>query len=408
MLAQDPDVNFTQYRTWVVDGEPDLTAQYYTGLKAGDNPLINISAYAILDNNVVANFNYPQVNSFFSIVDWVSTKKVLPESIYDGQIVVVDGYVDGYDGYEGYAYLLGGKYSDKIYRARLSRPTEWEDTGATLPNYLSGAQLAIIGDKIYLFGGSDTQSLDNIYSAEVTNPLIWTDHGSLLPRRINNAQLAIVDGYIYLFGGYEITHPTAAILRASAADPLTWVDTGNTLPIPLYNSHLAIIDNNIYLYGGQNFDGYAINSIFVASTSNPLSWSTSLYNLPYEICGGQFFTVGEKGFMISPGSSPGGKYRTSILQCNLNAPLQWGDTGRVVPGNVSFSHLAIIYDRIFLFGGNGSSVIFADNNLLKYNFTDTSIVAYGNVTRTQYNNTLNKLDLFRVLGFAPWKTDYGA
>ena len=404
MIGKDVDLNITQYRTWVVDNEPDFNAQFYTGLKSGDNPFVDVQAYAILDSSVIADFNFPLNISFPDVVTWSPMKKVLPEATYEAQIAVIDGY----DGYEGSVYIFGGKYSSNILQANLSRPTEWYNVGS-LPNAISGSQLAIIEDRVYLFGGADTQSLNNIYSASIYDPLNWTDHGPLLPRRIQNSQLAIINGYIYLFGGYEITHATAAILRAPANDPLNWVDTGMTLPTPLYNSHLAIIDNNVYLFGGQDFDGYAVNSIFTASLSNPTAWSTSLFILPFEVCCGQFFTVGDKGYLITPtNAAVNEKYQTKILQCSLSSPLQWGDTGKTVPGNVASSQLAVIYDRAFLFGGNGNSAIFANNYMLKYGFTNPSVVAYGNVTRTQYNNTPNKLDLFKVLGFPPWKTDYGS
>lgn len=410
MIGRDVDLNITQYRTWVVEDEPDLTGQFYTGLKSGTNPFVDIQAYAILDSSVIADFNFPLNISFPDIITWSPMKKVLPAAVYEGQIAVIDGYVDGYDGYQGSVYIFGGKYSDTILRANLNRPAEWEITSGVLPSPISGSQLAIIDGYIYLFGGADTQSTDHIYSASVTNPLEWTDHGPLLPRKVQNSQLAIIDGYIYLFGGYEITHATAAILRASASNPLSWQDTGSTLPVPLYNSQLAIIDNNVCLFGGQNFDGYAANNIFTASLNDPTTWSTSLYVLPFETCCGQFFTVGDKGYLIAPTNTANynEKYQTKILQCNLNTPFQWGDSGKTIPGNVSSSHLAVIYDRAFLFGGNGNSAIFANNYMLKYSFTNPSVIAYGNVTRTQYNNTPNKLDLFKVLGFPPWKTDYGS
>jgi len=63
---------------------------------------------------------------------------------------------------------------------------------------------------------------------------------------------------------------------------------------------------------------------------------------------------------------------------------------------------------LFLYGGSGSSVIFANGYEIKYKFGSAAVVEYGDITRVQYNSTPSKLDLFRVLGFPPWKTDYGA
>lgn len=395
MLGRDINASPEQYRTWVVNDQPDFTGALYTGLKSGPNPLVDISAYLILDDSAVVDFNYPLVTKQY-LVNWISTKRVLPESVYDGQIAIIGDFV----------YLFGGKGSNRILRANINNPADWIDTGAVLPSVLSGSQLAIIGTKVYLFGGEDTQTLDTIYSADLSDPLTWTNHGSLLPRRLQNSQLAIINGEIYLFGGFEITAASKAIIKCSVANPLSWTDTGLELPESIYNSHLGIVDDYVYLFGGQSSKDNHSNKIFKASLSNPTSW-VLVGNLPFNVSAGQFFTVGRRGFIIAPGNPYPQNYKTKILRCELNDPTSWINTQKFIPGDVSFSHLAIIYDRLFLFGGNGSSVIFADNSILKYNLSSLPIIQYGDVTRTQYNSS-STLDLFRVLGFANWKTDYGA
>lgn len=407
MLARDVDATPTQYRTWVVENEPDFSGQFYTGLKSGDRPFVDVTAY-YLDGYDIADFNFPTISLPF-ITNWESTKQVLPSAIYDGQLAVIDGYSDGYnDGYNtGYVYIFGGKMSSKIWRASLNNPTQWEDTGENLPDILSGSQVAIIGDKIYLFGGETENVTDRVYSASVSNPLDWTDHGSTLPVPLKKSQLSIIDGYVYLFGGYSYNGATDSIFKAPVADPLSWEDTGDKLPIPLYSSHLGIVDGYVYLFGGQSFSAAPVANILVASINTPTIWS-GFGNLPNSISNGHFLTVGDKGYLISSGSPTSAVFKTKIFRCNLNAPTQWIETKKYIPGNVTESHLAVIYDRVFLFGGNGTSVIYASNYLLKYNLFDPTIIYYGDVTRTQYNNTANKLDLFKVLGFQPWRTDYGS
>ena len=394
MIGKDIDAVPQQYRTWVVNNTPDFNATYYTGLKSGDNPLENITAYLILDNSAIVDFNYPIVATN-NTINWFTTRKVLPQAVYDGQLAIIGDYV----------YIFGGKSSRRILRAKISNPTDWVDTGATLPSNLSGSQLAIIGQNIYLFGGQNTQTLDTIYSANISNPLAWTNHGSLLPRKLQNSQLAIINGEIYLFGGYEITGASKAIIKCSTSTPLVWTDTGSQLPEFLHSSHLGIIGNNVYLFGGINAANNNSRVICSASLSSPTNWSLTGI-LPYQISAGQFFTIGEKGYIVVPGSSATQPYKTKVIQCNLNDPLSWTNTEKFVPGEASYSHLAIIYDKVFLFGGNGSSIIYCSNSLIKYNLQDPSIISYGDVTETQYNSA-STLDLFKVLGFANWKADYG-
>jgi len=393
MLGRDINSHPTQYRTWIVEDQPDFEATQYTGLKSGPNPFVDVSAYIIYDNTIVADFNLPNP------LQWETTKKVLPAAIADSQLAIIGEEV----------YLFGGKISGKIYKANLNNPTDWEDTGAQLPTPLYGSQLLIINDVIYLIGGNDSLCTDHIFSASVSDPLTWTDHGSRLPDKIQNAQAVIVNSQIYLLGGKNLNEPRDTIYTASVSDPLTWTDTGSTLPTALYGSQAAIIDDHIYLFGGLKLPNTPLGYVYSAPINNPTNWYTA-NPLPYPICHGQFVAIGNKGYLITPGAvgaAPKSK-GTRILRCDLSSPTQWVDTLRYVPGEISESQIAIIYDRIFLFGGNGSSIIFATDSELKYKYDTTNIVSYGSVTRTQVNDTPNKLDLFKVLGFPYWKTDYGA
>lgn len=383
----------TQYRTWVVNDQPDFTGQFYTGEKSGPDPLINISAYAIFDPNEVVNFNLPNP------LDWASTFSVLPTAIASSQLAILDGY----------AYLFGGTDSNIIYSASLNTPTNWVDTGARLPITLGGSQLAIIDGYVYLFGGqtgaSATTATDVILSAPVSNPLNWTNNGSLLPRKLSNSQLCIAGNNVYLFGGSEVNNPSNVILSAPIANPLAWTDTGARLPVPLYGSQLAIVDGYAYLLGGQLTPSSATSIIYSASLVAPTVWN-NVGNLPYPAYFGQFCTIGQQGFLFTQASAP--TSGTRIFRCQLSNPTLWVDTLSTIPGTAHQSQLAIIYDRIWLFGGNGSSIIFANNSILKYKLDSAAVVNYGSITRTQFNSTPNPLNLFEVIGFPYWKTDYGS
>jgi len=391
MIGKDTNSNPTQYRVWVTN-EPDFEPQFYQGLKSGSNDLIDIVAYQIEDN-VIADFNLPDP------LNWNIVKKVLPSTVADSQLAIIDGY----------SYLFGGKISAKIYRAHNNNPANWEDVDRNLPIPLYGSQLAIIGDRLYLFGGNDGEPTDIVLSASITDPLSWISHGSCLSAKISNSQLAIIDNYVYLFGGYLYDGSTDIILRAPVTNPLQWENTGSVLPVPLYGSQLALLDGYAYLFGGLSTTDTPVNRIYTAPLNNPTYWYPSNY-LPYPIANGQFVTIGDKGYLFTPGevsSSPRSK-GTRILRCNLSAPSQWVDTLHTIPGEISQSQLGIIDDRIFLFGGSGSSLIFAANAKIKFDLNSSAAVTYGNITRTQFNGTANRLDLFKLLGFPYWKTSYGS
>jgi hypothetical protein len=397
MIGRDINSSPTQYRTWVVNEEPDFTGLQYSGLKSGDSPLINIEPYLIPDDSV-ADFNLPDP------LQWETTYKVLPSPVASSQVAIIDGY----------AYLFGGKVSGKIYKASLNNPTFWEDTQAQLPSPLYGSQLVIIGSFIYLIGGNDSSgSTSHIYGAHVDDPLTWLDLGPKLPTPVQNAQAIIANNNIYLLGGKSDANTVLdKIYTAPVSDILNWTDLGSQLPIPLHNSQVGIVDGYAYLFGGSNTVNSLTDSICRASLNDLLNWDISGY-LPYQSANGQFIIVGDKGYLITPtdgygidGYSAPPSSGTKIFQCNLHDPNQWIDTGKIVPGEISESQIAIIYDRIFLFGGNASTVIFASNIKYKYLLTNLTAIEYGYVTRTLVENASSKLDLFQILGFPPWKSDY--
>lgn len=394
MVGRDINSSPTQYRTWVVNNTPDFDGYYYAGLKSGPLPFVDINAYDILDgySSAVVDFNLPDP------LNWKTSFRVMPTAVYNSHLAIIDGYI----------YMFGGESSDAIYRADINNPADWVDTGANLPTVLSGAQLAVIDGYVYLFGGKTDETVDTIYSATTANPLVWTNRGSKLPQKLHKSQLGIIDGYIYLFGGQGANLATNVIFKASVADPLTWIDTGATLPSKVYGSHLGLLNNRFYLFGGLTFDNSPSNAIYSAATSTPTVWSLD-GGLPFPISYGQLATIGDQAYLfVTEAAHPTDHvFLTRILRCDRATPTSWVDTLQSIPGDITQSQLAIIYDRIFLFGGNGSSIIFACNQILKYHPINPAAVAYGSVTRTQYNATASPFDLFKVLGFPYWKTKYG-
>ena len=393
MLGRDVDAQPVQYRTWVVSGAPDFTGALYTGDKSGPTPLMDVSAYAIFDPTEPCDFNLPNV------LDWNPTYKTLPALICDGQLAVIDGYI----------YLFGGQNSAKIYRATTNNPADFQDTGATLPTALCGSQLAIINGTVYLFGGAPTASLTSgtsaIYSAPVSNPLSWTNNGNLLPAALHHSQLAVIGNNIYLFGGKASNQIVSNIYTALVSNPLSWSDTGHTLPLAVYGSQLGIMDGYAFLLGGITPSGET-NAILSALTVSPTTWAQTGM-LPHPVSYGQFCTIGASGYLFtSTNGGPSGF--TKILTCGLNAPNSWADTGVDITGTLSQSHLAVIYDRIWLYGGNGNTIILSNGSILKYTLNNVAAIQYGEVTRTQVQAAPSYLSLFQVLGFAPWKTDYGS
>ncbi len=204
------------------------------------------------------------------------------------------------------------------------------------------------------------------------------------------------------------------IFSADVSNPLIWYShPGWTLPDPLCGSQLAIIQDtsidgySIYLFGGVLSDESNTSNIYRAGVLDPLAWTpSSVGNLPYPTSYGQFVMINDHGYLYT--NIALNKNETRILRCNLSNPIIFSTMQRTLPGVITHSQLGIIYDQIYLFGGNGSSIIFANEVLLKYNYNSPDAAMYGWKTRTWFKSISNKLNLFKAIGISPWRTDYGS
>jgi hypothetical protein len=277
----------------------------------------------------------------YSVGDWGSAG-TLPGNLYGAQVAVVGDYIYLFGGYTGSAY------TDVIYRASVSDPTSWTSAG-TLPGSLHVSQVAVVGDYIYLFGGhDDSASTDVIYRASVSDPTSWTSAGTL-PGSLHASQVAVVGDYIYLFGGADSVY-TNVIYRASVSDPTSWTSAG-TLPVALGYSQVAVVGDYIYLFGGYNGSAYT-NVIYRASVSDPTSW-TSAGTLPgAAIHASQVAVVGDYIYLF--GGYNGSAYTNLNYRAPLSDPTSWTSAG-TLPGTLGHSQVAVVDDSIYLFAGYTAS-----------------------------------------------------
>lgn len=266
-----------------------------------------------------------------------------------------------------YLYVFGGaqstsgysaNYSRGIYRAPLSNPSAWVNTGALLPMPVDDSALAIVGDYVYLFGGHSyydaannlSRPLDTILRAPLSNPTNWTDTGAHIPATLANASLAVIGNYIYLFGGFRNNAAvTNIIYRAPISNPVNWTDSGGRLPSALSHTAIYVDSNYVYLFGG--FDGSNfLTTIYRAPVSSPLSFSNTGAALPHVFLGRggtpSIFVVGDYIYMFSSYMFP----RTSTLaRAPISDPLNWSDVGIVTTDSIMAPYIA--GGHVYGFGG---------------------------------------------------------
>ena len=138
---------------------------------------------------------------------------------------------------------------------------EWE-VGTQLPTKRSGIATVVVGDKIYVIGGTleNVEAPDGIATIEAYDPQTntwWqlTD----MPTRRYYPKAAVVNDIIYVFGGwYEVKGvKTEYPVRVEAYDPATdtWTRKKD-MPVPRVHPAIGVVDGKIYIIGGSTGWGW--------------------------------------------------------------------------------------------------------------------------------------------------------
>ncbi|MGH7156500.1 MAG: Kelch repeat-containing protein [Candidatus Saccharimonadales bacterium] len=195
---------------------------------------------------------------------WTDTGGVIPTAVWNSQLAIVGNNVYLFGG----ATNVGGTtFTSAIQSASTATPTTWSTAAGTIPTTLVGSQVAVIGGYVYLFGGYNGGYTGLIYRASISNPGAsgaWTSTGTSTGSAMSGAQLLIIGNYIYLLGGQPGGSTTTQILKAPINNPELWSNANATLPGALTYSSAAIVGNAAYMFGGNSS-----NVIYSAPIVNP-------------------------------------------------------------------------------------------------------------------------------------------
>jgi hypothetical protein len=334
-----------------------------------------------------------------------------PEGTYNSSALPISGVV----------YLFGmfndtGNPVGKILYATMSNPTSWSQTTNTNAIYLLDPyQQAIIGNKIYKFGGTTSGSINSgslqIYTASVNNPLSWGYSGATLPGARARASIYVSKetGKIVFYGGRNQSDVGQnTIFTASISNPLVWGTAPTTLPAT--NSSFILIEAGdwIYLYGGSE----NTNAIWRAHKTTPTVVSDSGFTLTRSLSfGSQPVQIGNYVYIL------GNLLSNGTFKIDVNKPWapEFISGAMSIPAaNIYAAPVFMAQNKIFLMGGG------AGNPLGKRRFVHTSSYfttastvipsssLYQNVpsleSETQTPTVFSKVEKFGASTI--WQTDF--
>jgi N-acetylneuraminic acid mutarotase len=246
-------------------------------------------------------------------------------------------------------YLFGGYYSNSTILNTINcfdTETQTLTTlSATLPKAISFNSAAAVGAKIYLFGGENFDSgLDTIYCLDTETQKITTST-TILPRAITRMSAAAVGTKIYLFGGeYAVTSSMRILGAIRCFDTETQALTlaSMSLFLPLDNPHLAAVGTKIYVLGGNGTD-------IIECIDTEMQTATVLSEtLPSKLLESCAVAVGTKIYLF--GGYYDGSYKKTIYCFDTQTDKVSTLSASLSVGTRSIG-AAAVGTKIYLFGG---------------------------------------------------------
>ena len=263
---------------------------------------------------VVATVYTAAINADGTLGAW-TTGTSLPGALASSQAVVV----------KNRAYLLGGVDANGVTSVIYVAPINADGTlgawtsGNSFPGPLSHSQALITNDRLYMFGGINTNtgsSTSIVYISKINadGSLSAWESGQSLPQPLNSAQAVTTNNKVYILGGYNSntsSNVNTVYYATIGADGVlnNWV-TGIALPASLSATQCIVTKNRIQIFGGQTSAGAAVISSYSAPVNADGTlgtWATAA-NLAAELTQSQSIITSSKLYLLGGvlgGANPG-------------------------------------------------------------------------------------------------------
>lgn len=234
---------------------------------------------------------------------------------------------------------------------------------SAMPDWLYGSSSAMVGGKIYLFGGRSFLGASSACyrydpAADTVGGDPWNRTADMPSARYGMGAAAVGDTIIYLVGGYDRDSLPLSTLQAYLPASDSWLTGLPSMPTPRAFMGVASISDTVYAAGGFNNLAAGLDTVeaYLASSS---SWIT-----PKALAGGDangragIGIVALDSFGVKRLHCVGGqKLDGSILQTHTkyNPITNAWVTRASAPWLVSFSAAVSVNDSLYLTGGRNNS-----------------------------------------------------
>jgi outer membrane protein assembly factor BamB len=161
----------------------------------------------------------------------------------------------------------------------------------SMPQAFHDAAGAVIGGKLFVFGGGSSSSLDTVQAFD-----FGSNQGSVaghLPLALSDLAAATAGRTTYLVGGYDGTSPQRTIL--ATIDGTTFMRAGS-LPVGLrYPAVAATPSGDVLIVGGETTSGPVSDVLLFSPTTGRV---TNMGHLPYRVGHAEAFALGGLVYVV--------------------------------------------------------------------------------------------------------------
>ena len=390
------------------------SANCYVGdITGGLNDYSSFYSNATETNYMVAGSGQPWKQQYQSnttqsddITGWITDSSVLPIDLSSSLAIVT----------KNYAYLIGGitgvssTQLNTVYVAPINVDGTlgtWVET-TSFPIVICVAQGVVLGNRIYVFGGTNTNlvsNLSSVYYATINNDGTlgaWTAHNSLA-LAVSQSQVIVTRNKIYLLGGRTGTSTYSSVIQSANIYPDgnigAWTTYGN-LPSAICLSQAVVTKNRVYLIGG--FNGSSLSTVYTTTINSDGSlgiWTTST-SLPTIVGFSQALVTKNRVYLLGGDSATGSTAISTVYTAPINSDGVIGTwvQGTSLPDVIRSSQLITTNNRIYLLGGN--------NNTARISTIYSAPILEGSDDYSAYYAADNTNYMYPGSG-RPWEDQYG-
>ena len=318
-------------------------------------------------------------------------------------------------------YLSGMPWKQQTFNTSNPTLTTITSIAPSVSAATMGGQVVVLKNKVYVLGGITSAGVTSsaIYTATITNGVLgsWSANSTSLPVALANFGCALVGGRLYVFGGQTtaggapVNTVYYTVVAADGNISTAFSTASYTLPTAGMNMGVVVTEYMVYLMGGMATTSTWVSTIYCAwissdaqlytsHISGTLGFTSSIYGVNGVVS--HIKPVVIKDYIYIFGGNSNGTATANISRYRLDGDGVIDSTSSnyaTLPYATQDYDLYVTSDKIVIIGGiNASGTILLTAMSIPYN-SDGSLpmaVAGGAVTGA---TTINSVLTTSISGF---------